>query len=212
MSAYSEPISPFHVSAVYLKSPPERKPSRQNGGNDGGVATGAHMFGNGGFNWLHLAALPLFAALYWLVQRNPAFSAISIFVLLACLMLRLDPARRRLALAPLTFAAILLAGRLGQFVAKAAPLVGRAGVPVDIGLTWLPLFFAVTILYMPQRPSYSGNLLTAGSVLLLASGLLPGEGFAAIFNATQYFLFIALVIVLAVDFLHSAEPSQPLHT
>ncbi len=64
---------------------------------------------------------------------------------------------------------------------------------------------------MPRQPSYSGNFLVAGSVLLLASGLLPGNGFVAIFNACQYFVFIALIIVLAVDFVQTSEPSaQPL--
>jgi hypothetical protein len=64
---------------------------------------------------------------------------------------------------------------------------------------------------MPQRPSYSGNFFIAGALLLLASGLLPGEGFLAIFVATQYFVFVALIIVLAVDFTQTSDNRHPLH-
>jgi hypothetical protein len=38
------------------------------------------------------------------------------------------------------------------------------------------------------------------SVLLLTSGLLPGTGFEFIFITCQYFLFLAVVIGLSIDF------------
>jgi hypothetical protein len=209
MSGYFQPITPFHVQAVLLQSPPEQPAQSKNGGT-GGSSTGGQVFGNG-FGWFHLAALPLFAGLYWLVQKNPTFCTLTIFVLLACVMFRLDPSRRRLALAPITFAAIMLASRMGQYLLKPLPAVGKIVLPSDLGLTWLPLFFAISLFYMPSRPSYSGNFLIAGSVLLLAAGLLPGNGFIAVFNASQYFVFVALIIVLAVDFVQSFAPStEPL--
>ncbi|MGH9531775.1 MAG: hypothetical protein ACRD2Q_05235 [Terriglobales bacterium] len=38
------------------------------------------------------------------------------------------------------------------------------------------------------------------SVLLLASGLLPAEGFEFIFITCQYFLFLAMLAGLGLDF------------
>jgi hypothetical protein len=215
MNAYSEPIAPFHVNAVYLKTPPEPQARKQNGeGNQGGSRSG-QLFGNGGdFGWLHLAAVFVFAAVYWLVQRNPALSAITVLVLFACLTLRLDAIRRRIAIAPLSFATLLLVQRMvAHAISTGALEHARVGPQkVDAGLTWVPLFFAVCLFYMPHRPSYSGNFFISGSVLLLASGLLPGDSFLAIFTATQYFVFIALVIVLGVDFLQTSELPQAVQT
>ncbi|MCI0352185.1 MAG: hypothetical protein L0Z53_22425 [Acidobacteriales bacterium] len=138
MSANSQPITPFHVNAVYLKSPPEQSVQGPNGGSGSGLGHSQGMFGNGGFTWWHLAALPLFAGLYWLVQNKPAFCVLSIFVLLACVLFRLDPTRRRLSLAPVTFAAIMLAGHIGEFLARPIPPNGKVTLPADFGLTWLP--------------------------------------------------------------------------
>jgi hypothetical protein len=69
---------------------------------------------------------------------------------------------------------------------------------------WLPLFFAVCLFYMPRFETCTGKILMVGSVLLLVSGLLPGGGFEVIFITTQYFLFIAIVVGLAVDFARKA--------
>src|SRR5919204_3441818 len=98
MTAYSQPITPFHVNAVYLKTPPESQARKQNGqgGNNDSSGGGSQFFSNGDFGWLHLAALLVFAAVYWLVQRSPALSGIAFVVLFPCLMFRLHPFRRRI--------------------------------------------------------------------------------------------------------------------
>src|SRR5262245_39997303 len=206
MGAYanSEPIVPFHVKPVFLKTPAE-KAQDSHGGGTNGLASSGGMFGNG-FGWLHLAALPVFVALYVLVEKQPALPGLSVAVLFACLRYRLDPFRRRLALAPAAFATLLLVRRIVTFaLAAGAPLVKNA-VKIDSGLSWLPLFFAVALFYMPQRPSYSGNFFIGGAGLLLASGLLPGDGFIAIFAATEYFTFFAVIVVLAIDFTQPGPP------
>jgi hypothetical protein len=65
---------------------------------------------------------------------------------------------------------------------------------------WLPLFFAACIFLAPELSNYTGRFMMGMSVLLLASGLLPGEGFEFIFITCQYFLFLAVIIGLSIDF------------
>src|SRR5262245_56616016 len=107
MGAYasSEPMVPFHVKPGFLKTPAEKVRDSQGGGTEG-LASSGGIFGNG-FGWLHLAALPVFVALYVLVEKQPALQGLSVAVLFGCLLYRLDPFRRRLALAPAAFATLL---------------------------------------------------------------------------------------------------------
>ena len=213
MGAYasSEPITPFHVKPVFLKAADD-KPHEGKGGDSNG-RSGSGTFGNDGFGWLHLLLLPVFLALYILVEKYPALAGVSILLLLACLLHRLAPVWRRLVVAPVGFATLLLIRRVMTFTLAAATPILKNGTKIDSGVSWLPLFFAVAIFYMPRRPSYSGNFFFGGAVLLLSSGLLPGDGFVAVFTAMQYFLFVALLIVLAIDFTQPAPaPPKPVES
>ena len=213
MGAYasSEPITPFHVKPVFLKAAGD-KPHEAKGG-DSEARSGSGTFGNDGFGWLHLLMLPVFLALYILAEKYPELTGISILLLLACLLYRLTPIWRRLIVAPIGFATLLLVRRVVTFALAADVAIMKNGVKIGFGSSWLPLFFAVTIFYMPRRPSYSGNFFFGGAVLLLTSGLLPGDGFVAVFSAMQYFLFVALLIVLAIDFTQPAPaPPKPVES
>jgi hypothetical protein len=68
---------------------------------------------------------------------------------------------------------------------------------------WLLLFLAACLFYAPKFPTYTEKILTAISILLLGSGLLPGNGFIVFFATTQYFLFIAVAVGLGMDFKES---------
>jgi hypothetical protein len=67
------------------------------------------------------------------------------------------------------------------------------------GVGWLPLFFAACIFLAPDLKNYTGKLVMSMGVLLLISGLLPGESFEFIFVTCQYFLFLAMLAGLGLD-------------
>ncbi|MCI0354155.1 MAG: hypothetical protein L0099_03815 [Acidobacteria bacterium] len=154
-----------------------------------------------GWGWLHLAALAGFLALYFLVERDPSFAPISVLALLACVLARLDEEKRRVAAVPITLAALMLAGRVGVHGAYTATRwrAQSSDLP-EPGVGWLPLFFAACIFLAPELRNYTGRLMMSLSVLVLAAGLLPGDTYKAVFITCQYFLFLAIVAGLGLDF------------
>jgi hypothetical protein len=171
-------------------------------------------FGWLGWDWLQLAALAGFLGLYFLVERDPSFAPASVLALLACVLARLDDEKRRIAAIPISLAALMLAGRVGvQVTPGASRWPPRSSDLVEPGLGWLPLFFAACIFLAPELKNYTGRLMMSMAVLLLVSGLLPGDGFKAIFLTCQYFLFLALVIGLGLDFTRNhVAASRPQRT
>ncbi|MGH9555177.1 MAG: hypothetical protein ACRD2Y_05070 [Terriglobales bacterium] len=151
-----------------------------------------------GWNWLHLAALAGFLAIYFLVERDPSFAPVSALALLVCVLARLDDEKRRVAVVPLSLAALMLAGRVGVYAASTP--TRWPGEVEQPGVGWLPLFFAACIFLTPELTNYTGRFMMSMSVLLLVSGLLPGEGFEFIFITCQYFLFLAVGVGLSIDF------------
>jgi len=150
---------------------------------------------------LHLAALAGFLAIYFLVERDPSLSPLSVLTLLVCVLARLDDAKRRAAAIPISLAALMLAGRVGLHgVSKAARWWSDSNDVAEPGVGWLPLFFAACIFLAPELKNYTGRIMMTMSVLLLVSGLLPGDGFEVIFITCQYFLFLAMVVGLGIDF------------
>jgi len=73
--------------------------------------------------------------------------------------------------------------------------------PADVNelKIWMPLLLASCLFYMPKFPTYTEKILLVLSLILLLSGLLPGNGFGVIFVTTQYFLFLAIAIGLGID-------------
>ncbi len=155
---------------------------------------------------LNALAAVLFAVIFVLVERNPAFSALTVLVLLASTLYRLPARHRRIAAAPVVFASMLLACQITDACSRlvqspAGSMFQQAPVPTaDMVAPWLPLFFAACLFYMPRYETVTGHILMIISVLLLVSGLLPGNGFEVIFFTIQYFLFIAIVVGLGIDF------------
>jgi hypothetical protein len=70
---------------------------------------------------------------------------------------------------------------------------------MDPGFIWLPMFFSICLVFIPRRDSVTFKIVLAGSCVLLASGLLPGQGFVAIFYMVDATLFIAMVVGIFVD-------------
>jgi hypothetical protein len=69
------------------------------------------------------------------------------------------------------------------------------------------MFFSACLVFIPRRDSVTFKIILAGSCLLLASGLLPGEGFVAIFYLLDGTLFLAIVVGVFID-LKSYVPTQ----
>ena len=105
VNAPTEPLEKRNGEQANAPPPPPRQP--------------VGPLGNDGFNLWHLLALPIFACLYVLVQRKPALVGITVVALFACLLYRLDPIRRRIALAPVSFATVLLINHIVTYTLKA---------------------------------------------------------------------------------------------
>jgi len=69
------------------------------------------------------------------------------------------------------------------------------------------MFFSICLIFIPKRDSVTFKIVVAESCLLLASGLLPGQGFLCIFYLLDYLLFIAIVVGIFVD-LKTYMPGQ----
>lgn len=198
----NEPIEPFHVPAKTIRC------SASSGEMPGGSGSTRRPTPRTpspleelGTTRGRVVVAALLVAAYFLVHLRPMFSAITVLVLLGAVMYRLDPRQRRIAAAPITLASTMLAS---QIVASGIDYPGYgilslATMP-DGAIVWVPLFLAACLVYAPDFPTYTQKILTVISLLVLGSGLLPGRGFVAIFATTQYFLFIAVAVGLAMDF------------
>jgi hypothetical protein len=158
-------------------------------------------FGNLNVETRWLAA-PLFILIFFFSQLLPPLAPLTILVLLGCLLARLEPRIRQIAAVPLTISTIMLSFRIIENYAGPTPssVSDLFRLPAsEYGLPWLPLFFSACIFYIPTQDSVTFKMVLAESFLLLASGLIPGSGFLAIFFMIYYTLFFAIVVAIFVD-------------
>ena len=145
------------------------------------------------------------AFVYALIQYYPPLAALAILALLPCILYRVDDRQRRIALVPLTFAALMLTQKV--FSAQSAEL--RLGYAFSqLHAPWLPLFLGACLYYMPEGFSWSRKIVLALGMLILLSGLLPGTAFAVVFGVMEYLLFALVAIALGMDFLRVHEPQH----
>ena len=170
--------------------------------SSGGSATAGGDRPPNGESWnvpgLHWFALPLFLIAYFAVADC---TPLALMALLACTLYRLDDYKRRIAAVPVSFAAIMLAARM---CGAAFPIVGPTTGPAPTA-TWVPLFLAACILYMPKQPSITNNFFLALAGVILVSGLLPGDAYVGVFATAQVFMFMGLVTCLAIDFARNPQ-------
>lgn len=152
-------------------------------------------------------AAPLLFFIFMFSNRNPIVAPLALLVLLGCLFVRLDNYPRQIAAVPLTLAGIKLAFQMAEYLNSSPPgslsLCGFSGP----GFIWLPMFFSIGLIFIPRQDSVTFKTILAGSCLLLASGLLPGQGFVAIFYLLDGTLFLAMVIGIFID-LKTYLPAQ----
>jgi len=157
----------------------------------------------GGISLEQWAALPVFVLMYFSPLRH---DVIGIAALLGCALYRLDERRRRIVLVPITFSTLMLIGRVA---ASPAVPVYLQGAKPEQAVSWLPLFLAACIFYMPSVATMSNNFFFGMAGLVLLSGILPGDSWQTIFATAQIFLFMGLVVCLAIDFAQRPVPPQP---
>jgi hypothetical protein len=151
---------------------------------------------------------PLLFLLYVFSHRDPLAAPLMLLVLLGCLFVRLDSHSRQIAAVPLALATIKLAFQMPSFLnSPAASAQILRSFTTDPGFMWLPMFFSICLVFIPRRDSVTFKIILAGSCVLLASGLLPGQGFVAIFYLLDTMLFVAIVVGIIVD-LKTYMPAQ----
>jgi hypothetical protein len=196
----NHPFEPFHVQSNLLKS------TVPQGTSGAGQPTGFadyNPFGNWNTAETRWLAMPLFGLIYYVAQQYPDFRPLTIFVLLACLLFRMETRHRELAGVALTLASIRLAY---QMTSGAAALIGSPGIMSPqmkasmVGLPWVPMFFAICIFYLPRKATTTGTIMAASAICLLISGLLPGDGYVVIFAIIQYTLFVGVSVGLIADY------------
>src|SRR5208282_5369310 len=154
-------------------------------------------------------AAPLLFFIFTFRRGEPLLvSPLTLLVLLGCLLLRLDNHTRQIAAVPLSLAALKLAFQMVSYLDSSAQnTLSPRNFSSDPGFIWLPIFFSICLAFIPQRDSVTFKIIVAGSCVLLASGLIPGQGFIVIFYLLDGTLFLALLVGIFVD-LKTYMPAQ----
>lgn len=202
----NHPFEPFHVQSTLLKSATPQGGSEPKGTSGAGQPKGFadyNPFGNWNSAETRWLAMPLFGVIYYIAQQFPDFRPLTIFVMLACILFRMEPHDRQLAGVPLTLAAMRLAY---QMTTSAATLIGGPAIMSPqakasmLGVPWVPMFFAICIFYLPRKATTTGKIMAASAISMVLSGLLPGEGYVVIFAIVQYTLFVGVLVGLVTDY------------
>ena len=199
----NEPIEPFVVIAKTVKCSVD---NGDKGGSGGGTLPSAKSstldLGELDSTVGKIVAAAVLAVAYMIANARPMFTQVTILILPVVVLYRLDPRRRRIAAAPIFFATMMLASKIGG--GDAGYLQNEYGIPASAAnlhelRIWMPLLLAGCLFYMPKFPTCTERILLVLSLVLLLSGLLPGAGFGIIFVTTRYFLFLAIAVGLGVD-------------
>lgn len=146
----------------------------------------------------------LFALIFSIAWHRPEFSPITIIVVVACLLYRLETWQRRLATVPLLLAAIrfyLLLPIYSAEVIGPNPLSGSPNYILgrELGFPWIAAFLSVCLFFMPRGESITVRIVVVESFVIVLSSLLPGEGVLAILAIFNYTVFFAVTVGLFVD-------------
>src|SRR5229473_518890 len=123
--------------------------------------------GNGENDWsgnfesplVRLFVALLFTTIFTVAWERPEFGPVTLVVLAACLLHRLEPWQRKLAAAPLILATIRLSLLVPAYVADWSGGINIFnGLPSrvpggDSGIPWLPAFLSVCLFYLPKKDS-----------------------------------------------------------
>jgi len=207
----NESFGPFHVQSDLLKNAVQLGAERPQGNpvpSNSPDSNPGKLFGVLSANQARWLAMPLFAAIYYAAQQYPEFGPLTIIVLLVCLIVRMNRHHRELAAVPLALAALKLAFDMTPHLTHPANAFTQLSTDTRAALLavpWLPLFLAMCVFYMPDKMTVTGKIMQVCAIVMLASGLLPGDGYLMIFGMIQYLLFVAFLIGLSVDYSTTAN-------
>jgi len=153
-----------------------------------------------------LLAIPLFAVIGLFTPTMSTMAPVLVLILLGCLIARLDNRQRQIAAIPITLAAVKLGFQMASSPRLMTASVNPSPNWPGAGIPWLVLFFSICLFFLRDKDSVTFKMVFGGSFALLGSGLLPGEGFLAIFCVVDYTLFFVILISLFVDMFSAAPP------
>jgi hypothetical protein len=202
----NQPFEPFRVQSPLLQNSGQTAESGQQGSRGPGAPSGPGWDGSfGGFHWNEARWLVLipFAVMYWAAARDRLLQPLTLLVLLACLLFKMDLRFRNIAGVPLALAALKLVFQMnpGATVMPGTQILLPENAKAAMtGLPWVPMFLAICIFYLPQQASVTGMIARAAAIGLLISGLIPGDGYVIVLAMVQYTLFIGVLVGLIADF------------
>lgn len=156
----------------------------------------------------------LFVLLFFLTNHSPSATPLILLILAACMLFRMSKRERAIIAAPLMFSAVRLATQIAEPLAVwgrlPRPAVGMGVAPIDVTTAWVPLFLAACLFFTAPQRSKTGRVVFWYSLLILLSGLLPREGYTAVWTTLFYTLFLAMVVALIIDLNPNSNAARPL--
>lgn len=142
--------------------------------------------------------------LLWWTRNETWLLCFAMLGLMSFALLRnLAAAPLKIVAAPLALSSLLLSTRILE-----AEAVSHGTLERESSLLFgLPAFLAICLLSTRGLKSVSGTIILVASVVVLLSGLLPGEGFLVMWKALPSLLFLSLGIGISMD-LAKANKSQ----
>jgi hypothetical protein len=202
----NQPFEPFRVQSPLLQNSGQTAAPGQQGSGGPGAPSGPGWdtpFGRFDWNEARWLVMILFALMYWAAARDRQLQPLTLLVLLACLLFKMDSRSRNIAGVPLALAALKLVYQMnpGATVMPGTQILLPENVKAAMtGLPWVPMFLAICIFYLPQNANVTGMIARATAMGLLISGLIPGDGYVMVLAMVQYTLFIGVLVGLIADF------------
>ncbi len=152
----------------------------------------------GKLSWEVLAFVlvsPFVAWGYDATGRSEFFGA-ALAVALLCygILRRLEGKSRRLLLAPLSMSAVGIIHQLANVRVTERIYSENAGK-----LFFVPLFLFVSMIAAPTLSNVSGHIFKYTSLVLLLTGILPGDAYLYFVAMMPVLLFMAMIIALPID-------------
>ena len=152
----------------------------------------------GKVTWEMLAFILIspFVAMGYDAMGRPEFFGAALAVALLCygILRRLEGKSRRLLLAPLGMSAVGIIHQLANVKPGDRLYLENSGK-----LFFVPLFLFVSLVAAPTLSNISGHVFKYTSLVLLLTGILPGDAYLYFVAMMPVLLFMAMIIALPID-------------
>ena len=162
----------------------------------------------GKITWESLAFILLspFLAYGYDSMGRPEFFGAALAVALLCygICRKLEGKARRLLIAPLGMSALGIIHQL----ANVKP-TDKLYMENSTKLFFVPLFLFVSMVAAPTLANVSGNVFKYSSLVLLLTGILPGDAYLYFVAMLPVLLFMAMIIALPIDLITIEQEGKP---